>query len=428
MNKITNLTLALLFISNIVLAQKLQLTEAATEYKNNFSPQWMMQPDNLAKNKTVLIKAKKAIDESFTKNEETKTLKSKDIAKLYYYRGMIYLDYTMMGAMDVEIMSDLKTMDEKAINEASMGSLKKCMELDTRGSYKPMIEGKINMLRSLMINSGVSMFEQQEYETALGAFAGAVELYDVLSIPDTIAMINAALAAEKSDNYSDAYKYYKMCADNNYGVGAEMYQSMIRVITADKNSDDSKVLEVLEEGKKKYPKDFILNVEEFNYWFTKGDNQKAQAALQQAVQADPNNKILRFNIGVTFDNMIKSAQANKDFEQANLFMDKSVEAYKKAIELDDNYTDAYYNLGALYYNQSIEVKRIAGEMEDQSNYESEVKRADEMMTNAAPYLEKASELSPKDISTLKVLKSIYFNIEDMDKYNVVKEKLKALGQ
>lgn len=428
MNKITNLTLALLFISNIVLAQKLQLTEAATEYKNNFSPQWMMQPDNLAKNKAVLIKAKKAIDESFTKDQETKTLKSKDIAKLYYYRGMIYLDYTMMGAMDVEIMSDLKTMDEKAINEASMGSLKKCMELDTRGSYKPMIEGKINMLRSLMINSGVSMFEQQEYETALGAFAGAVELYDVLSIPDTIAMINAALAAERSDNYSDAYKYYKMCADNNYGVGAEMYQSMIRVITADATSDDSKVLEILEEGKKKFPKDFILNVEEFNYWFTKGDNQKAQAALQQAVQADPNNKILRFNIGVTFDNMIKSAQENKDFEQANLFMEKSVEAYKKAIELDVNYTDAYYNLGALYYNQSIEVKRIAGEMEDQSNYESEVKRADEMMVNAAPYLEKASELSPDDVSTLKVLKSIYFNIEDMDKYNVVKEKLKALGQ
>ena len=126
--------------------------------------------------------------------------------------------------------------------------------------------------------------------------------------------------------------------------------------------------------------------------------------------------------------MIKSAQENKDFEQANLFMEKSVEAYKKAIELDVNYTDAYYNLGALYYNQSIEVKRIAGEMEDQSNYESEVKRADEMMVNAAPYLEKASELSPDDVSTLKVLKSIYFNIEDMDKYNVVKEKLKALGQ
>ena len=42
-------------------AQKLQLTEAATEYKNNFSKAWMMQPDQLESNKSVLLKAKKAI-------------------------------------------------------------------------------------------------------------------------------------------------------------------------------------------------------------------------------------------------------------------------------------------------------------------------------------------------------------------------------
>ena len=35
-------------------AQKLQLTEAATEYKNNFSKAWMMQPDQLSSNKAVL--------------------------------------------------------------------------------------------------------------------------------------------------------------------------------------------------------------------------------------------------------------------------------------------------------------------------------------------------------------------------------------
>ena len=38
-------------------AQKLQLTEAATEYKNNFSKAWMMQPDQLSKNKAILLKA-----------------------------------------------------------------------------------------------------------------------------------------------------------------------------------------------------------------------------------------------------------------------------------------------------------------------------------------------------------------------------------
>ena len=45
-----NILLALALISlNSVFAQKLQLTEAATEYKNNLSPGWMMQPDQLQK-------------------------------------------------------------------------------------------------------------------------------------------------------------------------------------------------------------------------------------------------------------------------------------------------------------------------------------------------------------------------------------------
>ena len=52
-------------------AQKLQLTEAATEYKNNFSKAWMMQPDQLEANKSVLLKAKKAIDESYAKETES---------------------------------------------------------------------------------------------------------------------------------------------------------------------------------------------------------------------------------------------------------------------------------------------------------------------------------------------------------------------
>ena len=138
-------TLGVLFLmNNFLTAQKLQLTEAATEYKNNFSQMWMMQPDNLDKNKSVIIKAKKAIDECYNKQLEVPFTKPKDEAKMYYYRGMIYLDYTMMGAMDVEIMSELKAMDEKALEDASIGSLKKCLEIDTRGDWKDQIVSKVN--------------------------------------------------------------------------------------------------------------------------------------------------------------------------------------------------------------------------------------------------------------------------------------------
>lgn len=428
MKKIICIVSVLLITGQSLIAQKFQLTEAATEYKNNFSQAWMMQPDKLEQNKSTLQKAKKAIDECYNKQLETPFTKPKDEAKMYYYRGMIYLDYTMMAAMDVEIMSELKTADEKTIQDFSIGSLKKCMELDSRGEWKDQIQAKVNMLRSTMINGGVEMFQQENYDAAFQAFSGAVKIYSVLSVPDTLAMVNAALAAERNKDYDNAKKYYQMCADNNYGNGAEMYVSMIRVLSAKGDSSSkNEILNVIEAGIKQFPNDYTLNVEEFNYWYSNGDNAKAQAALQKAVESDPNNHILHFNIGVVFDNMSASAHKAKNHDDAFLFMDKSIESYKSAIEIKPDYGDAFFNLGALYYNQSIEVQSLAQDL-DGEQYDEQVARADQMMKDALPFLEKSHELTPKDVSTLTVLKSIYLNLSMDDKYKQADTKLKELGQ
>lgn len=410
-----------------VKAQKLQLTEAATEYKNNFSSAWMMQPDQMDKNKAILKKAKSAIDESYSKQIANPILKSKDETKMYYYRGMIYLDYAMMASMDQDILNDIETMGDEAVEEAAFGSLKKCIEMDVKNQWKSAISNRIEGLRALLFNGGADLFNKADYKNAYESFKGSVQMYDVLSKPDTLAMINAALAAEKLKNYDDAYTFFKMCADNNYGKGAEMYQSMVRVLNAadNENKDEEKILSVIEEGKKKFPGDFVLNVEEFNYWYAKGDNDKAQQALQNAITADPNNKILHFNIGVTYDNLSNKSHDAKDHVKAVEYMNKAIEGYTSAINIDENYVDAYYNLGALYYNQSITLKSVAGDLSGEE-YDAEMARADEMLKKAIPLLEKVLTLAPTDKSTLTVLKSLYFNLDDMDNYSRIKKLLDSL--
>ena len=173
---------------------------------------------------------------------------------MFYYRGMIYLDYIMMASMDKDIMKDLEAMEDEVLESASFGSLKKCIELDTKNQWKNDVNRRIESLRAMMFNAGAEMFNQKNYEAAYEAFDGSVKMYDVLSKPDTLAMINAALAAENLNRFDEAYDYYKMCADNNYGKGAEMYQSMIRVLNSPKNEnkDDQKILSVIEEGKKSF--------------------------------------------------------------------------------------------------------------------------------------------------------------------------------
>ena len=412
-------------------AQKLQLTEAATEFRNNYNSSWISIPDSLlrftqlAKNKPILLKAKKAIDESYTKQLETPFTKPKDLTKMYFYRGVVYLDYLMMSVFDKNILNEISNNGEQNIKEATFGSFKKCLELDVKNQWKSDITNKISTYRNISINSGVDFFQKKNYQNAYESFKIAVEMYSVITLTDTLAMINAALSAEKMKNYDEAFNYYKMCADHNYGVGAEMYQSMIRVLNASEVKNEEQILSVIQEGKLRFPKDYVLNIEEFNYWYSKGNNEKAQLALENAIESDPTNKILHFNIGVTYDNISNKYHDENKHDLAFNYMNKAIVGYENAIKLDSTYVDAYYNLGALYYNQSITSKSVAGDYSGEK-YDLEMKKADNMLKKAIPLLEKVLTFSLNDKSTLRVLKSLYFNLDDMLNYSRIKKQLESL--
>ena len=420
-----------IFLALIGIAQKLQLTEAATEFKNNYNNSWISIPDStlrsiqLAKNTPILLKAKKAIDESYAKQLQTPFVKPKDETKMHFYRGVIYLDYWMMSPYNSSIFNEVSVFGEQNMKQATFGSLLSCLESDIKKQWTSDVKTKMLTYRNQSINKGVDNFLKKNYENAFTSFKMAVEMYNVLSMTDTLAMINAALSSEKMNNTDEAFKYYKMCADNNYGKGAEMYQSMIRVLNASELKDEDKILNVISEGKERYPKDYVLNIEEFNYWYSKGNNEKAQLALENAIESDPTNKILHFNIGVTYDNISNKYHDENKHEVAFQYMNKAISGYENAIRLDSTYVDAYYNLGALYYNQSITYKSVAGDFSG-DKYESEMKKADDMLRKAIPLLERVLTFSLNDKSTLKVLKSLYFNLDDMDNYSRIKKQLESL--
>ena len=422
--------LSIFIFDNNALSQKLQLTEAATEFKNNYNNSWVSIPDStlralqIGKNKPVLLKAQIAIDESYNKQLATPFTKPKDLVKMYYYRGAIYLDLWMLSKYDKEIFKQVNTIGYQKMNEIAFGSFSKCIELDIKNQWKSDVKNKINLYRNISINSGVDFFQKSDFNQSFNSFKMAYQMFKVLNLTDTLAMINAALSAEKMKNTEEAYNYYKMCADVNYGKGAEMYQSMIRVLNSAENKNEEKILKVIAEGKTRFPKDYILNIEEFNYWYSKGDNEKAQQALENAIESDSTNKILHFNVGVTYDNISNKYHKESKHKEAFNYMNKAINGYKKAIELDNEYVDAYYNLGALYYNQSITAKSVAGDYSGEK-YDSEMKKADDMLRKAIPLLERVLSLSPSDKSTLRVLKSLYFNLDDMDNYTRIKKQLES---
>lgn len=409
--------------------QKNEMINAGIELKNiNYNPIMFgmkIQSGDYADAQKSVVTAKEEMDKALQLQKEKNSLtKPKDLAKLYYYTGIANLAYSMLGQVDETIMKDLEA-NEDAYKEKTTGALKKSIEANSY--YQEEITGLMNQIRAFALNGGVQLFQNKDYKNAFASFASAAEAMDVVGIQDTMAYYNAGLAADNNKDYDNALKYYGKAAELGYGGDAKVYQLMVSV--ANKKNDgkpSEESFKIIQEAKKKYPGDLVLTLEEFNYYNSIGDHDKAQAALQAAVEKDPKNPMLYFNIGATFDGQSAKEHEKGDHEKAAEFVVEAANAYKKAIELDPDYFDAYYNLGALYNNESYEINRLKADIKDQKLYEEETAKALKLLKDAVPYLEKANELQPKDKNTLIILKSIYFNIEDEAKYNETAEKLKAL--
>ena len=157
-------------------------------------------------------------------------------------------------------------------------------------------------------------------------------------------------------------------------------------------------------------------IAETNLNLARGENEKAVANLQKALETDPTNKTIWFALGTNYENIGNTEAAEQ--------------AYQKCIELDPAYADAYYNLGAMYNNSAAEIIEVANELplDAVDEYNAAKAKADALLEKALPYLEKSDELNPDNIPTLQTLKQIYTILKNMDKLKEVNERIKAITQ
>ncbi len=265
-------------------------------------------------------------------------------------------------------------------------------------------------------------FENKNYVNAANAFEGAVKVAAHLNKIDTLALYNAALAAEKGNLNEKAIEHYEKLIGLKYG-GANTYIFLSNIHKQLKQDD--KAQDVIKRGRTAHPDDKNLIIEELNYYLMAGKLKEAITNLELAVEADPKNHILIFSLGSVYDNLANPA---KDKPQPTAkeyadYMNKSEAAYKRALEVNPEYFDAIYNLGALYFNQAVKINDLAQDIKDNAVYAKEIKKSDEKFQVALPYLEKAHELDPKDKNTLLSLKQLYARTQQAEKYKKIKELL-----
>ena len=174
----------------------------------------------------------------------------------------------------------------------------------------------------------------------------------------------------------------------------------------------------IKEARAANPLDIGLILTEADLYIQLGDKQKFTDLMKEAIEKDPNNHILYFNLGV-----ITAEQGDRAKARAY---------YETAIELDPSYAASYLNLAALILDEEPELvekmNSLGNSRADNIKYEQFQKQREGLFLEAVPVLEKLTEIDPSNVEALNTLKNIFGTIGDAPNFKKMKEKLEALGQ
>ncbi len=391
--KRTILSLIMLSFFFVAMAQKKELADA----KNNYAlyEVGIQTKAPMKKQLEILALAKTSTDNAILND------KTKDLAELWAYRAMIYSSIALTDTVN-------KANAETAF-KTTIESISKAKTLDTKAEFTSTIEAAQRNLSIVMQNKGVAAFGRKDFKEAYTSFKFIVDVMP----QDSLFNLYTAIAASNAFMYDEAIKYYTKSIEIS-PKNASLYQELSRIYLTTK--DTTAALKLIETGRAKDPDYMGLVYDELNVYLARGQAAKQTAKIENAISKDSTNKTLRFIAGVAYS-------ANKQFDKAEL-------AYKKAIELDPNYSDAIYNLAVIYINKGndfiTEANKLPNNKASDAKYTVLKGKFTNQLTSALPLLEKARELSPKDSSVLVTLREVYVKLNKVDKAAEIKKALDEL--
>jgi tetratricopeptide (TPR) repeat protein len=345
-------------------------------------------------NNGLLDKAKEAIDEA-TVHEKTM-----NDPKTWLYRGMIYYN---IAVSQLPAYQDLDPNAAMVAYEAFL----KSKELDVKEKYDDDRSIYMGNLISVFYGEGGDAFQNGEYDKAIDAFKIAYNIADSEGKMDTIAAFNIGMAGVLSNQPDVASEYLQKCveADFNEPRVYMFYNRSVKQL-----GDTARALDIIRQGRERFPGELSLLLEEAQLYLERGENEKLQQSLLAAIEQDPNNANLYFLLGKTYDDGGEKVIAE--------------EYYLKAAEVNPQFFEAYYNIGAIYVNAAAEYQVQANDLplDATEKYEELTKEANKNLEKAVPYLEKSLELKPDDVPTITALKEAYARLKMTDKLQQLNEK------
>jgi tetratricopeptide (TPR) repeat protein len=124
----------------------------------------------------------------------------------------------------------------------------------------------------------------------------------------------------------------------------------------------------LKAGRKARPEDASLLFDEINTFLAKGKLDELTGSLKAAIAKEPKNVSLYVTLGNVYDNLYQRELTAKNEAKSKEYFELATKYYAEASELDPKNATSVYSTGALYYNKAALLTQELNAMpEDFSN-------------------------------------------------------------
>lgn len=330
------------------------------------------------------------------------------LVKYDYPNVEIYLD----GSNNVQYWKIKKDAVENPLDKAyealAKGKEVNSIDFMTKGSIPA------GMLMNQFNIEGNNAYSLDDKIRAAKMFEGSLKVSELLGEVDTLTTYNIGMAYFYGEDYASSIPYFEKVL----ALGDEKDGDVYYYISAanDKLGNADKAISVIEKGFEKYPNSATVMSGIINTYMNNDKNPELLIDIIRGAQKiDPSNVSLYITEGAIWDKLNRT--------------DMAEEAFKKALEYQPNNATIYFNIGLVRTKHRDALIQQAEQLDlnDYKGYDALINQSVEVSKGALEMLEKSYELNPNDINTVTLLRELYYTLRDKgDQYEAAYNKYNDL--
>jgi tetratricopeptide (TPR) repeat protein len=275
------------------------------------------------------------------------------------------------------------------------------MSLDSINEFLQINLKSLTIISNMFVKKGIDEFNEGKYDQAFKSFENNIEINELPAIMflDTIVYYNAAISAEKTGNFNKAEYYLKKLIVFKFNM-VQVYLDLAGVYKKQNLYD--KYVSLLNEGIIACTNENIALITELiNYYLSIGNAEKTLEYVEKGMAAEPENPDFYF---------IRGSLADQNGDK-----NKAVQDYLITIGKKPDHIDALYNMGAICFNDGLNLEKNAMSKSDKNE-------ALKKYNEAIAYFEKVHQLDQSDAQTIKLLIQLYNSTGQTDKKISMEQK------